>query len=53
MNSRQKELLRILLVQEGGSLHIRDLAEKLSCSEKTVRNDLDRLDRQKIYPPVV
>ena len=43
MNNRQKELLRILLVNEEGTLHIKDLSEKLDCAEKTVRNDLDRL----------
>ncbi len=44
MNSRQKELLRLLLLHEEGALHIKDLAEELSCAEKTVRNDLDRLE---------
>lgn len=44
MNNRQKELLRILLVHEDGALHIRDLSERLDCAEKTVRNDLDRLE---------
>lgn len=44
MNSRQKELLRILLYHEDGALQIRDLSEQLDCAEKTVRNDLDRLE---------
>jgi activator of the mannose operon, transcriptional antiterminator len=44
MNNRQKELLRILLVNEEGSLHIKDLSSLLDCAEKTVRNDLDRLE---------
>ncbi|MBT2695874.1 transcription antiterminator [Bacillus sp. ISL-40] len=44
MNNRQKELLRILLVHEEGVLHIKDLSEELDCAEKTVRNDLDRLE---------
>jgi activator of the mannose operon, transcriptional antiterminator len=44
MNSRQKELLRLLLLHEEGALQIKDLAEELSCAEKTVRNDLDRLE---------
>lgn len=44
MNNRQKELLRILLVHDEGALHIKDLSEQLDCSEKTVRNDLDRLE---------
>jgi activator of the mannose operon (transcriptional antiterminator) len=44
MNHRQKELLIILLVNKEGALHIKDLSEKLDCAEKTVRNDLDRLE---------
>jgi len=44
MNNRQKELLRIILMNEEGALHIKDLAEQIQCSEKTVRNDLDRLE---------
>lgn len=37
MNSRQKDLLKILLVHEDGALHIKDLAREVNCSEKTVR----------------
>lgn len=44
MNNRQKELLRIMLVHEEGVLHIKELAEQLNCAEKTVRNDLDRIE---------
>ena len=44
MNNRQKELLRILLTNEEGALNIRDLSEELDCAEKTVRNDLDRIE---------
>jgi activator of the mannose operon, transcriptional antiterminator len=44
MNYRQKELVRLLLLEEEGALHINDLADELSCAEKTVRNDLDRLE---------
>ncbi len=44
MNNRQQELLRILLVQEEGVLQIKDLSEKLDCAEKTVRNDLDKIE---------
>ncbi|KSU81137.1 activator of the mannose operon, transcriptional antiterminator [Fictibacillus enclensis] len=43
MNHRQKELLRILLIEDG-AVHIRDIAEQLECSEKTVRNDLDKIE---------
>ncbi|GKU84868.1 BglG family transcription antiterminator [Niallia sp. NCCP-28] len=44
MNNRQKDLLRILLLHKEGALQIKDLAEELECAEKTVRNDLDRLE---------
>lgn len=44
MNNRQKELLRRLLIHEEGALHIKDLASELDCAEKTIRNDLDRLE---------
>ncbi|WP_396953726.1 HTH domain-containing protein [Neobacillus mesonae] len=44
MNNRQKELLRILLVQNERTLNSKDLAARLAYSEKTVRNDLDRLE---------
>ncbi|MDN4525099.1 BglG family transcription antiterminator [Fictibacillus fluitans] len=44
MNARQKELLKMLLVEYGGVLHIKELAERLACSEKTVRNDLDKIE---------
>ncbi|MDM5336383.1 BglG family transcription antiterminator [Fictibacillus enclensis] len=44
MNARQKELLKVLLIENDGVLHIKDLAEQLSCSEKTVRNDLDKIE---------
>jgi activator of the mannose operon, transcriptional antiterminator len=44
MNSRQKELLRMLLVHKGRALQIKDLSVELDCAEKTVRNDLDRLE---------
>ncbi|PLS02341.1 BglG family transcription antiterminator [Neobacillus cucumis] len=51
MNDRQKELLRILLVHKEGFLHIKDLSERLECAEKTVRNDLDRLEEYLLdYP---
>ncbi|MEH7548621.1 BglG family transcription antiterminator [Neobacillus vireti] len=51
MNHRQKELLRILLVEEEGVWHIKDLSERLDCAEKTVRNDLDRLkEHLRAYP---
>lgn len=39
MNDRQMKLLRILLTVRNESLLVQDLAKKLQCSEKTVRND--------------
>ncbi|WP_262380783.1 BglG family transcription antiterminator [Bacillus infantis] len=44
MTNRQKELLRILLLHEEGALQIKDLSGQLGCVEKTVRNDLDRIE---------
>ncbi|WP_100407518.1 BglG family transcription antiterminator [Bacillus solitudinis] len=44
MNERQKELLRILLAHAEGALQLKELSEKLGCAEKTIRNDLDRLE---------
>ncbi|ALX50128.1 hypothetical protein AOX59_17015 [Lentibacillus amyloliquefaciens] len=44
MNRRQKELLRILLTDIDEFLHVGDLAEELDCSEKTARNDLNKID---------
>jgi activator of the mannose operon, transcriptional antiterminator len=43
MNNRQKELLRVLLVRDE-IMNIKVLAEQLDCAEKTVRNDLDRIE---------
>lgn len=45
MNNRQKELLKILLFKEKGASQIRELSEELDCAEKTVRNDLDVLEK--------
>ncbi|WP_182201485.1 BglG family transcription antiterminator [Paraliobacillus salinarum] len=39
MNTRQYEILRLLLLKEREYILIRDIAEKISCSEKTIRND--------------
>ncbi|WP_138418635.1 BglG family transcription antiterminator [Aquibacillus sediminis] len=44
MNDRQKELLRILLVQKKETVNIMSLASQLECAEKTVRNDLKKLE---------
>jgi activator of the mannose operon, transcriptional antiterminator len=44
MNKRQKEILQILFIHDEGVLHIKVLSEELDCAEKTVRNDLNRLE---------
>lgn len=43
MNERQKELLHILITQANNFFSIQTLSERLQCSERTVRNDLDIL----------
>ncbi|WP_066191788.1 BglG family transcription antiterminator [Gracilibacillus timonensis] len=51
MNRRQKELLRILLTDLGEFFRIEELTDKLDCSEKTVRNDLNTVESLlKQYP---
>ncbi|PAE30344.1 transcriptional antiterminator [Paenibacillus sp. 7884-2] len=50
MNERQKELLQILLTEYKEPLHLQQLATRLDCSEKTVRNDLNQID---LYLPEV
>lgn len=44
MNNRQKELLRILLTEADKPLVIQDLSERVACSEKTIRNDLNDIE---------
>ncbi|MGY0692468.1 hypothetical protein ACW2QC_06685 [Virgibacillus sp. FSP13] len=44
MNGRQKDLLRVLLMNSEIFLHIDSLAEDLHCLEKTVRNDLNLIE---------
>jgi len=44
MNERQRELLRILLVNANKLFLINELKKPLNCSEKTVRNDLNQLE---------
>ncbi|WP_312097700.1 BglG family transcription antiterminator [Niallia sp.] len=45
MNDRQKALLQTLLSKEGETWNIVDLSERLACSEKTVRNDLNKMEQ--------
>lgn len=44
MNERQKQLLQILLTEYEHSHLIQELADRLHCSEKTVRNDLTEIN---------
>ncbi|WP_178020134.1 BglG family transcription antiterminator [uncultured Paenibacillus sp.] len=45
MNNRQKDILHMLLTETRPHLVIRDIALHFGCSEKTIRNDLDEIDR--------
>lgn len=44
LNTRQKDLLRTLVIKNGQIVNLVDLAEQLDCAEKTVRNDLKRIE---------
>ncbi|HLR08733.1 MAG TPA: BglG family transcription antiterminator [Bacillota bacterium] len=44
MNKRQKELLRMLLIDLNTFVQVQWLADELNCSEKTVRNDLNKME---------
>jgi activator of the mannose operon, transcriptional antiterminator len=43
MKDRHRELMRLLLENHEGFFHVKELADRLSCSDKTIRNDLDFL----------
>lgn len=45
MNHRQKDILHMLLTETRPQLVVRDIALRFDCSEKTIRNDLDEIDR--------
>jgi activator of the mannose operon, transcriptional antiterminator len=45
MNERQTTTLRMLLHQAGKHLLVQDIADKLGCSEKTVRSDLKEIEK--------
>lgn len=45
MNERQITTLRMLLNQAGKHLVVQDIADKLGCSEKTVRSDLKEIEK--------
>ncbi|MBE9917412.1 BglG family transcription antiterminator [Paenibacillus donghaensis] len=44
MNARQKRLLTFFLTKEPEFISIKELASKMDCSEKTIRNDFKVLD---------
>lgn len=44
MNQRQNELIRFLLLRQNETVQIKELAKQVGCAEKTIRNDLDRLE---------
>lgn len=46
MNDRQKSLMQFLLENPNTYVHIEQLANKLHCSEKTIRNDLTLIERE-------
>ncbi|WP_270406136.1 BglG family transcription antiterminator [Paenibacillus timonensis] len=45
MNNRQKDILHMLLTETRPHLVVRDIALQFGCSERTIRNDLDEIDR--------
>ncbi len=40
INTRQKEILYLLLSEPDDYLVVQDFADRVQCSEKTIRNDL-------------
>ncbi len=44
MNTRQQDILRILLTNPQQYFIVNDFAEKVGCSEKTIRNDFKKLE---------
>ncbi|AKO92112.1 BglG family transcription antiterminator [Priestia filamentosa] len=44
MNTRQKEVLFLLLSESGEHVLVQDLADRVNCSEKTIRNDFKAIE---------
>ncbi|MFS0780136.1 BglG family transcription antiterminator [Bacillus sp. 1P06AnD] len=44
MNNRQQEILKTLLTAAGQPFLVNDLAERVGCSEKTIRNDFKKIE---------
>ncbi|WP_079527762.1 BglG family transcription antiterminator [Halobacillus hunanensis] len=54
MNDRQRELVHTLILNTNEYTHVHALAESIHCSEKTVRNDLKRIEEfLKNYPGAI
>lgn len=45
MNTRQKHILHMLLTEPHPYIVVRNIAMKLNCSEKTIRNDFEEIER--------
>ncbi len=45
MNDRQKSILRLFLLDPNQHLLVREIADKISCSEKTIRTDFKEIDQ--------
>lgn len=45
MNDRQKGILHMLLTEHRPHIRVQDIAAELNCSEKTIRNDFDEIER--------
>ncbi|MUG22499.1 PRD domain-containing protein [Paenibacillus macerans] len=45
MNDRQKGILHMLLKENRSHVRVQDIAAELNCSEKTIRNDFDQIER--------
>ncbi|WP_255668420.1 BglG family transcription antiterminator [Brevibacillus daliensis] len=44
MNNRQQEILYVLLSESDGHLLVQDLADRMNCSEKTIRTDFKTIE---------
>ncbi|MFG5456490.1 HTH domain-containing protein, partial [Enterococcus faecalis] len=44
MNTRQKDILNLLLSEPDDYLVVQDFADRVKCSEKTIRNDLKTIE---------
>jgi activator of the mannose operon, transcriptional antiterminator len=44
MNTRQKEVLFLLLSESDEHVLVQDLADRVNCSEKTIRNDFKAIE---------